>query len=69
MAYRTTELNQQGDRYIPLDLIYILYLTNMGNLAMVREDTIYRSPKAPDTIQVCLTSSHGTIVYVCLGMS
>jgi hypothetical protein len=32
--------NRQGDWYIPLNLIYILHLTNMGHLAMVREDSI-----------------------------
>jgi hypothetical protein len=44
--------DRQGDRYIPFNIIYILYLTNMGNLAMVWEDGICRSPKAPDSLQV-----------------
>lgn len=69
MVYRTTELNQQGDRDIPLDLIHILHLTNMGNLAMVWEDAIYRSPKAPYTFQVRPKSPDETIVSVCLDLS
>lgn len=69
MVYRTTELNQQGDRDIPLDLIHILFLTNMGNLAMVRKDIIYRSPEAPCTFQVRPKSPDEAIVSVCLDLS